>query len=58
MDPDAELQKDADEIGFVAHPFEEEILEEVARFEVLTGVEEIDAANEPWIVSDLNRGET
>jgi hypothetical protein len=48
--PDAELQKDTDEIRLVADAFEEQLLEEIARFEVVAVVEELDAAEEAWIV--------
>jgi len=55
MNPDAELQKDADEVGFIAHSLEKEILEQVAGFEVLTVVEQRKAADESWIGGDVHR---
>jgi hypothetical protein len=56
MNPDAELQKDADEVGFIAHSLEKEILEQVAGFEILAVVEQRNAANESWIGGDVHVG--
>jgi hypothetical protein len=47
---DAELQEDADEVGFVADAFEEQLLETIAGFEVVAVVEEGDAEEEPRVV--------
>ena len=55
MNPDAELQKDTDEVGFIAHALEKEILEQVAGLEVFTIVEQRNAADESWIGGDVHR---
>ena len=55
MNPDAELKKDADEVGFVAHSLEKEILEQVAGFEAFTVVEQRHAAGESRIGRDIHR---
>ena len=54
MNPDAELQKDADEVGFIAHSLEKQILEQVAGLEVLTVVEQRKAADESWIGGNVH----
>jgi hypothetical protein len=53
MNPDAVLKKDTDKVGFIAHSFEKEILEQVTGFEVFTVVEQRYAANESWIGGDV-----
>src|SRR5258706_15669299 len=53
VNPDAELEEDADEVGLVADAFEEELLEAIACFEVLAVVEEFDAADESGIVNQF-----
>src|SRR5205823_3569016 len=55
INPYAELEKDADEIRFVPHPLEKEILEQVAGFEAFTIVEQRHAANESRIGRDIHR---
>ena len=54
MDPYAELEEDADEVGLVADAFEEKLLEAIACFEVLAVVEEGDAADEAWVPDQFN----
>src|SRR3954451_9121648 len=53
-DADAELEKDADEIRLVADAFEEQLLEAVARFEVVAVVEKRDAAEEARVVRQFH----
>ena len=53
MNPYAELEEDAEEVGLVADAFEEELFEEVAGFEVLAFVEQRDAADEAGIVDQF-----
>ena len=48
--PHAELEKDADEVGLVANPFEEKLLEELTGLEEFALVEEGDTALKAGIV--------
>src|SRR5437879_5158396 len=52
--PYAELEKDADEIGFIADAFEEQLLEAIAGFEVVAVVEKGDAAEEARVVRQFH----
>ena len=53
MDPDAELQEDADEVRLVANAFEEKLFEDVARLQEVAGVEKFNAMTEARIVGDI-----
>jgi hypothetical protein len=54
MRPDGHLEEDPRERHFVAHGFEEEILEELRGIEVVVGVEQFHTGEESGIVGDVH----
>ena len=52
-DPDAELQKNPDELRLVVDALEKELLEEIARLEELSFIEERHCATEARVVDDF-----
>ena len=55
MHPRADLQEHADERNFVADRFEEQLLEQIARFEPVAVVEEAERTSEARIVFERRK---